>query len=473
MPSLDDPPPRRLPAGDAGASIVAVTPPEIRYAWNGEIALAYQVVGDGPLDLLYLQGDISNIEVNWEHPGLARFLRELARLSRLIVSDRRGLGCSERFTPADTPPIETLMDDIIAVLDAAGSERPVLLATGNCGFVACPFAATRPDRLAGLILFNAAPSWRRSSQTPWGRTDEELERSFRWVQANLGNGSWSRRADPSLAADERELRWFARYERMAQAPGALYSEARRFAETDVRNVLPSIQIPTLVLHRVYSTEDPIGAGRYLAAHIPGARLSELPGADHFPWVGNQDPVIREVERFLTTIREEEAELDRVLATILFTDIVGSTEKAAALGDQRWRGLLARHDSTVRALVTRYRGTEINTTGDGFFATFDGPARAVRCARAIVEAVKPLGVEVRAGLHTGEITTREGEVGGLAVHIGARVGALAGASEVLVSHTLKDLVAGSGLAFEDRGAHRLKGVPDEWRLFAAGPTARDG
>jgi class 3 adenylate cyclase len=357
------------------------------------------------------------------------------------------------------------MDDIVAVLDAADSERPVLLATGNCGFVACPFAATRPDRLAGLILFNAAPTWRHSGETPWGRTEEQLEQSFRWVQASLGTGGWSRRADPSLAGDERELQWFARYERMAQAPGALYSEARRFAETDIRNVLPSIQIPTLVVHRTDCAEDPVEAGRYLGEHIPGARFSELPGVDHFPWVGNQQAVIREVERFLATIREEEAELDRVLATVLFTDIVGSTEKAAALGDRAWRELLARHDSAVRAMVSRYRGHEVNTTGDGFVATFDGPARAVRCAQAIVEAVRPLGLEIRAGLHTGEITTSGADIGGLAVHIGARVGAAAAASEVLVSHTLKDLVAGSGLAFEDRGPHRLKGVPDEWRLYA--------
>ena len=440
-------------------------PSETRYAWNGEIALAYQMVGGGPLDVLYLQGDISNVEVNWEHPGLARFLRELARLSRVIVSDRRGLGCSERFTPADTPPIETLIDDILAVLDAAGSEHPVLLATGNCGFVACPFAATRPDRLAGLILFNAAPTWRHSGETPWGRTDEQMEQSFRWVQANLGSGSWSRRANPSLAAEERESQWFGRYERLAQAPGALYSEARRFAETDVRSVLPSIQIPTLVLHRTDAVEDPVAAGRYLGARIPAASFRELPGADHFPWLGDQEPVLGEVQRFLTTIREEEAELDRVLATILFTDIVGSTETAAALGDRRWRDLLARHDSAVRAMVARYRGNEVNTTGDGFLATFDGPARAVRCAQAIVEAVRPLGLEVRAGLHTGEITTSGGEVGGLAVHIGARVGAAAAASEVLVSHTLKDLVAGSGLVFDDRGLHELKGVPEQWRLYA--------
>jgi class 3 adenylate cyclase len=458
-----------LPARDVGASMSAVNPSEIRYAWNGEIALAYQVVGSGPLDLLYMQGNISNLEVNWEHPPLARFLRELAGVSRLIVSDRRGLGCSERFTPADTPPIETLMDDVLAVLDAAGSERPVLLATADCGFFACPLAATRPDRLAGLILFNAAPTWRRSGETPWARTEEQLERSFRWVQSNLGNASWTRRANPSLTEGDPALGWFARYERLAQSPGALYSEARRFAETDVRAVLPSIQIPTLVLHRADAAEEHVDAGRYLAAHIPGARFAELPGADHYPWVGDQLPLIREVDRFLTTIRAEEAELDRVLATVLFTDIVGSTEMAAEMGDRGWRDLLARHDSAVRAMVARFRGTEINTTGDGFLATFDGPARAVRCAQAIVEAVKPLGLEVRAGLHTGEVTTTGADVGGLAVHIGARVGAAAGASEVLVSHTLKDLVAGSGLAFEDRGLHRLKGVPDEWRLYAARPV----
>jgi class 3 adenylate cyclase/pimeloyl-ACP methyl ester carboxylesterase len=442
-----------------------VNPAEVRYAWNGEIALAYEVVGDGSLDLLYMQGDISNIEVSWEHPGLARFLRELARLSRLIVSERRGLGCSERFTPADTPPIETLMDDILAVLDATGSERPVLFATGNCGFFACPFAATHPDRLAGLVLFNSPPTWKRTSETPWARTEEQLEESFRWTQSNLGNGSWSRRANPSIAGDERELRWFARYERLAMAPGALYSEARRFAETDLRGVLPSIQVPTLVLHRTDAPEERVDSGRYLGAHIPGARFVELPGADYFPWVGDQEPVIREVDRFLKAIDEEQAFLERVLATVLFTDIVGSTEMAAELGDHRWRDLLARHDSTVRVMLSRYRGTEVNTAGDGFLATFDGPARAVRCAQAIVEAVRPLGLEVRAGLHTGEITTIGADVGGLGVHIGARVGAAAGASEVLVSHTVKDLVAGSGLAFEDRGLHRLKGVPDPWRLYA--------
>jgi class 3 adenylate cyclase/pimeloyl-ACP methyl ester carboxylesterase len=439
---------------------------EIRYAWNGEIALAYQIVGDGPIDLLYMQGSISNLEVAWENPALARFLRDLAEMARLIVTDRRGLGCSERFTPADTPPIETLMDDVLAVLEAADTKRPVLLATGDCGFFACPLAATYPDRLRALILFNPAPTWRRTAETPWGRTGEELESSFRWVQANLGNASWTRRANPSVGRNERELQWFGRYERLAQAPGALYAEARRFAETDVRGVLPSIQVPTLVLHRTASSEEgPVEGGRYLASRIPGATFVELDGGDYWPWIGDQATVILEIEQFLATVRDEEADLDRVLATVLFTDIVASTEKAVELGDRSWRELVARHDSAVRALLSRYRGKEVNTAGDGFFATFDGPARAVRCAQAIADAVRPLGLQVRAGVHTGEVEATGRTVRGIAVNIGARIGAEAGASEVLVSQTVKDLVAGSGLSFEDRGFHELKGIPDEWHLFA--------
>ena len=444
---------------------VAVSRAEVRYAWNGEVALAYQVVGEGPVDLLYLQSNISNIEVNWENPSLARFLRELAGLGRLIVTDRRGLGCSERFTPEDAPPIETLMDDVLAVLEAVGSERPVVLATGDCGFFACPLAATHPERLGALILFSAAPTWRRSAEIPWGRTEAEMEQSFRWCQANWGSGAWVRRANPSAGAAEDNVRWFGRYERLAQSPGALYAEARRFAETDVRGVLPSIQVPTLVLHRSGNPEEHVDGGRYLATRIPGARFVELDGRDHFPWIGDQEAVVRELERFLATVRAEEADLDRVLATVLFTDIVGSTEKAVELGDQGWRDLVARHDSAVRALLSRYRGEEVDAAGDGFFATFDGPARGVRCAQAIVEAVKPFGLQVRAGLHTGEVEASGSTVRGIAVNIGARVGAKAGASEVLVSQTVKDLAAGSGLAFEDRGLHELKGVPDEWHLFA--------
>jgi class 3 adenylate cyclase/pimeloyl-ACP methyl ester carboxylesterase len=451
---------------------VPVDRTEIRYAWNGEIALAYQIVGAGPLDLLYLQGSISNLEVGWENPAFTRFLRRLAGMTRLIVTDRRGLGCSERFTPADAPPIETLMDDVLAVLDAAGAERPVLLATGDCCFFACPLAATYPDRLLALVLFNPAPTWRRTEETPWGRTEEQLEQSFRWVQANLGNASWTRRANPSVGASERELEWFGRYERLAQAPGALYAEARRFAETDVRGVLSSIQVPTLVLHRTANSEEgPVEGGRYVASRIPGATFVELDGGDYWPWIGDHASVIEEIESFLATVREEEADLDRVLSTVLFTDIVGSTEKAVELGDRRWRELVAGHDAAVRALLSRYRGKEVDTAGDGFFATFDGPARAVRCAQAIVEAVKALRLEVRVGLHTGEVEATGNVVRGIAVNIGARIGAKARASEVLVSQTVKDLVAGSGLSFEDRGLHELKGIPDQWHLFAvaAQPT----
>jgi class 3 adenylate cyclase len=440
--------------------------PLTQYAWNGDVSLAYQVMGDSPVDLVYMQGFLSNVELNWEHTAFAAFLRELSRFSRVIVTDRRGLGCSERFTPADTPPIETLADDVLAVLDATESERPVLLATGDCGFIATLVAATYPERPWALILYGASPTWRKTEETPWQRTEEELEESLRSDCQEL-SGSWTRRANPSLIASERELEWAVRYERVSLTPGGCFADGRRFANTDVRGVLPSIHVPTLILHRTSDPEEPVESGRYLASRIPSASLVELPGVDHFPWVGHRWPVLREVERFLATLREEEVELERVLATVLFTDIVGSTEKAAQLGDRAWRDLLQQHHSTVRALLARYRGTEIATAGDGFFATFDGPARGVRCAQAIVEAVKALRLEIRAGLHTGEVETINGDVGGIAVHLGARVGALAGPSEVLVSQTVKDLVAGSGLTFEDRGVHRLKGVPGEWRLFAVG------
>jgi len=456
-------PPKKVVRDDVG-----VERPETRYAWNGDIALAHQVMGDGPIDLVYLQGYLSNIELNWEHPALARFLRELSGFSRLIVTDRRGLGCSERFTPPDTPPIETLVDDVQAVLDSVGSERPVLLATGDCGFLAVLFAATHPERLTALVLYGSSPRWTRSDDTPWGLTKEQLEADLVSLRAGWGTGSWACEANPSLGLDRRGAEWCARYERCSIAPGAAYSEAIRFGETDVRGVLRSIQVPTLVLHRTDDPEHWVDGSRYLAAHIPAATFVELDGSDHFPWAGDQGSVLREVERFLVALRTEEADLDRVLATVLFTDIVGSTGKVAELGDAGWRDLLERHHATVRALLARYRGREIDTAGDGFFASFDGPARGVQCAHAIMESLRPLGLGVRAGLHTGEVETIGGKVGGIAVSIGARVGAMARPSEVLVSQTVKDLVAGSGLEFEDRGEHVLKGVPGEWRLFAASP-----
>jgi class 3 adenylate cyclase len=439
--------------------------PQIHYAWNGPSALAYEVLGDGPTDLVYVQGYVGNLEINWEHPPLAAFLEALAGRSRLVITDRRGLGLSERFTPTDIPPIETLMEDLGVVLDAAGAERPVLLSAGDCGFFACPFAATYPQRLGGLILYAAAPTWFRTEDTPWAPDETALDASFQWVTDHFGDGEWTRRANPSLRdADERTIAWYRRYERLSLTPGALYAEAWRFGRTDIRAVLPSIQVPTLVLHRRDDPEEYVEGSRLIASRIPGARYVELDGQDLLPWVGDWRAIVDEVERFVASIRDEEAALDRALATVLFTDIVGSTEKAASIGDREWRALLERHHATVRGLLARYRGTEVDTVGDGFMATFDGPARGIRCATAIVDAARALGVEVRAGLHTGEVETIDGKVGGLAVNIGARVSGMAGPSEVLVSQTVKDLVAGSGLAFADRGEHELKGVPDRWRLY---------
>jgi pimeloyl-ACP methyl ester carboxylesterase len=442
---------------------------ETRYASNDDGWLAFQVVGEGRTDLVYLQGFSSNIILNWEHPAFAHFANALARFTRLIVTDRRGLGCSERFTPRDIPPIETLVDDLRAVLDEAGSERPVIFATGDCGFVAIPFAATYPDRVRALVLHDVAASWSRSDEIPWGNTDAELQQDTEL--SCVLDGYWSKKANPSLTSDAAGLEWCRKYERVSIARGGCLADGWRFGRTDVRGVLPSIQVPTLVLHRADDPDSTLH-GRYVASHIRGAELVAVPGFDHFPWAVHGDAVIKEVERFLATVHAEEATLDRVLTTILFTDIVASTEKASEIGDAAWRTLVERHHATVRALLARYRGKEIDTAGDGFLASFDGPARAVRCAEAAVDAVRPLGIEIRVGVHTGEVEKIGGKIGGIAVSIGARIGAMAAASEVLVSQTVKDLVAGSGLEFADRGEHELKGVPDSWRLYAATPPNRE-
>lgn len=439
--------------------------PQTRYAWNGDIALAYQVLGEGSLDLVYLQGYLSNVDVNWEHRALSRFLRELARLGRLIITDRRGLGCSERFTPADTPPIEVLVGDLGVVLDAVGSRRAVIFATGDCGLIAALFAATYPERVTAMVLFGSASTWLRNEQMPWGWTEQRLQEEAVWLRAHFGKGEWMREAGPTLFSDPRELGWAGRYERLSAAPGAVVAEALRFARTDIRDILPTVQTPTLVLHRVGDPYEDIRSGRDLAARIRGAKLLELEGSDHLVWAGDQDAVIQAITEFLAGVRREEADLERVLATVLFTDVVGSTEKAAVLGDRAWAKLVLGHHRIVRGLLARYKGTEIDTAGDGFFATFDGPARAVRCALAAMDAVASLGIEVRAGVHTGEVETIAGKPGGLAVNIGARIGALAGPSELLASSTVKDLTAGSGLQFEDRGERELKGVPGSWHIYA--------
>jgi class 3 adenylate cyclase len=440
-----------------------VSRPETRFAWNGDVSLAYQVVGSGPTDLLYLQGYCSNVDVNWESPHLARFLRSLAAHARLIVTDRRGWGCSERFTPGHVPDVDVLTDDVLAVMDAAGSERASILATYESAIVGSLFAATYPERTRSLILVDPQVTYLPTDETPWMPTLERWQEQIRLMRETWGTTDWW----DSPGEPERE--WFARYARASVTPGGLAAEIGSYLHTDIRAVLGTIQVPTLVLvdsDRFY--EVPPETGHFVASKIPGAQVVEHSsrGGPHFHWYARGDAIVAEVARFLEEIGEEEASFDRFLATVLFTDIVDSTRRAAELGDRGWRTVRERHDATVRALLARYRGEEIDSAGDGFFASFDGPARAVRCAMALANAVRPLGIELRAGLHTGELEMVGKKPGGVAVSIGARVASLARPSEVLVSHTVRDLMVGSGLAFEDRGAHELKGVPGEWRVYAA-------
>jgi class 3 adenylate cyclase/pimeloyl-ACP methyl ester carboxylesterase len=439
--------------------------PETAFAWNGDVALAYQVVGDGPIDLVYLQGFCSNIDLHWESPHLARFLDGLAALGRLIVTDRRGWGCSDRFSPTDVPPLESLTDDLQTVLDAVGSERAVVITSFETASLVLMFAAAHPERCAGLVLIDPWITWTATDETPWAPSVEEYERSLDTLRADYGTPRWGvRHMKPGSERD-----WWLRYLRASITPGSVVAEFRTYARTDVRSVLPLIHVPTLVLSSTKGeSEDAPENGRFIERRVPSARNVELTPPDDevnwLHWYGRAGDILRETGAFVATIRAEQATFDRVLATVLFSDIVDSTAVAARIGDAEWRTLVERHHATVRSLLARYRGKEADTAGDGFFATFDGPARAVTCAKAIVEAIRPLGIEVRVGVHTGEVETIDGKVGGLAVVIGSRLGALAGASEVLASQTVKDLTAGSGLAFVDAGEHELKGVPDRWRLY---------
>jgi class 3 adenylate cyclase len=436
--------------------------PETLYAWNGEVSLAYQVLGQAEVDLLYLQGYCSNVDVNWESRHLAHFLRGLARHARLIVTDRRGWGCSERFTPGSVPDVDVLADDILAVMSAVRSEQVSILATYEAAIVASLFVAVYPERAKSLILVDPQVTYLPTDETPWMPSLSRWQEQIELVRGTWGTPDWW----DAPPGDEGE--WFSRYARASVTPGGLAAELSSYLETDVRAVLPSIQVPTLVLVDTDSFYEVLPeTGHFVASKVPGARVVEhsSQGGHHFHWYARADAIIDEVGRFLAAIREEEASFDRVLATVLFTDIVSSTERAAALGDRRWRELVEQHHSTVRTLLARYRGMEMDTAGDGFFASFEGPARAVRCATAIVDAVRPLGIEIRAGLHTGETERLDGKVGGVAVNIGARVAAMAAPSEVLVSQTVKDLMVGSDLTFEDRGSHELKGVPGAWNVYA--------
>ena len=434
---------------------------ETRYAKSGDLRIAYQVAGDGPIDLVWAPGYLSHLEQNQWWPSYAGFLARMAAFSRLIMFDRRGTGLSDRILSLGS--FEEMMDDIRAVMDAASSERAALFGGAEGGPMCALFAATFPERTSALVLGASYARRTWAPDHPWGLDGEAQRRILDAYEDRWGTESFGVRAlAPTLADDERFAEWHAQAQRFAGTPASALAWFGITMEIDVRDVLPAIRVPTLVIHRTGDRGVPVEAGRYLAQHIPDAKLVELPGVDHYPFVGDSDAILDEVEEFLTGSRRSR-EPDRVLATVLFTDIVGSTERAAELGDHRWKELLESHHRLVRAELQRARGKEVRIAGDGFLATFDGPARAIRCACAIRGAVRSLGLEVRAGLHTGELELAETGVEGIAVHIGARIADLAGPGEVLASSTVKDLVAGSGIEFADRGTHVLKGVPGEWRV----------
>jgi pimeloyl-ACP methyl ester carboxylesterase len=437
--------------------------PATKYARSGDVHIAYQVVGEGSQNLVLVPGWVSHVEYAWEDPSFSRFLQRLASFSRLILLDRRGTGLSDRVN--ELPTLEQRMDDVRAVMDAAGAEQAALFGISEGGPMSLMFAATYPARTSALVLYGTYARMLRAPDYPIGMPIEALGKFLERVEEAWGTGSLSaEHFAPSRANDEAFRRSWARFERLAVSPSGIKALLRMHHENDARHTLPIIRVPTLIVQREGDRVSRAEGARYIAERIQDAKYVELPGPDHFPWVGDTDAVLDEVEEFITGARRG-AEPDRVLATVMFTDIVGSTERAVALGDRRWRDLLDSHHAVVRDQLTRFRGREIDTAGDGFLAAFDGPARGVRCASAIVREVRRLDLEIRAGLHTGECEILGDKLSGVAVHTGARVAALAGAGEVLVSGTVKDLVAGSGITFEDRGIQILKGLPGEWHLYA--------
>lgn len=441
---------------------------ETQYARSGDLYIAYQVIGDGPIDLLFAPGYMSHLEQNQELPSYARFLERMASFARLIVFDRRGTGLSDRNL-ATLGSYDEMVDDIRAVLDAAGSRQTALFGGAEGGPICALFAATQPERTTALVLGASYPRRRWAPDCPWGFDEAAHRKILASYEARWGTPDFGVRAlAPSSATDERFRTWYAQACRFAGTPASALAWFRVTMEIDIRDVLPAIRVPTLVVHRRGDRVVPVEAGRYLAEHVPGAQLVEIEGADHFPFEGDATAMVDVIEEFLTGSRTR-AEPDRVLSTVLFTDIVGSTERAAELGDREWTSLLTAHHALVRGELERFRGKEVRIAGDGLLATFDGPARAVRCACAIRDGVRPLGVEIRAGLHTGEVELTDTGVEGIAVHLGARIADRAAAGEVLVSSTIRDLVVGSGIEFTDRGEHELKGIPGEWRVHAVTRT----
>src|SRR5262245_7065378 len=437
--------------------------PDTRYAKNGDVHIAYQVIGTAPRDLVLALGFATHVEVLWELPAYARFIERLTSFARVIVFDKRGMGLSDR--PSVLTTFEEQLDDLRAVLDATGAERPAILGWNEGGPMALLFAATYPERTGGLVLLSSYAKATRSADYPFGFTAEIHD-----LIASRFASEWGRRVvfastqAPSLARHEGFRQWLWRLQRYSMSPGAAVAWYRMTTEIDIRRVLPVIRVPTLILHRTGDVVMDPGASRYMAARIASARHVELDGNDNLPLAGNVDAIVDEVEEFLTGVRPAPVQ-DRVLATVMMTDIVGATATAVRLGDRGWRDLLEAHHAAVRAELARFGGREVDTAGDGFLATFDGPARAIRCAGAITARLRSLGLEVRIGLHAGECELIAGKMGGVAVHIGARVATHAQPGEVLVTSTVKDLVVGAGFRFVERGVATLKGVPEEWRLFA--------
>lgn len=437
--------------------------PETRYAKSGDCHIAYQVVGEGSLDVVFIPGFVSHLEHAWDEPRFAHFYRRLASFSRLILFDKRGTGMSDPVPIQQLPTLEQRMDDVRAVMDAAGSQRAALVGVSEGGPLNLLFAATHPDRTVAMVIIGSFARIAWAPDFAFGTKPDVWRALLERMEQGWGQGVLLSAFAQSLSTNVAARDWWARFQRQAASPGAAGALMRMIYEIDTRAILPAIRVPTLILHRTEDRMVPVEHARYLSRHIAGARYVEVPGADHFFFTGDADAYLDQIEEFLTGERHAGAS-DRVLATVLFADIAGSTERATQLGDSRWHELLDSFYSIARRQLERFRGREIDTAGDGFFAAFDGPARAIRCAAAIGSGVRLLGLEVRAGVHTGECEVMGAKIGGIAVHIGARVAGQAEPGEVLVSGTVKDLVAGSGILFCDRGAHVLKGVPGEWRLY---------
>ncbi len=440
--------------------------PETRYARSDDVNIAYQVVGDGPRDLIYVPGWVSNVEIMWDDPVMAGFLERLASFARVILFDKRGTGMSDRVPPDQLPSLEVRMDDLRAVMDEVGSEKATLLGHSEGGAMSVLFSATFPERVERLILVGSYAKRVWSEDYPWAPTPEERDVVIRETEESWGKpNSMAMHMAPSLAGDEAFKHWISRYTRLGASPKDAATLLRMNTDIDTRSILPSISMPTLCIYKTGDLDVKVEEGRWIASRIPNSRLVTIQGGDHWLAGGGHDEVLDAIEEFVTGNLPSQP-ITRVLTTVLFTDIVGSTDTASRMGDEAWRALLDRHNKIVRARIAQFGGQEVSTAGDGFLVRFDGPARAVKAAWAMSSALSSIGLEIRAGVHTGEVELIDDDIAGLSVHIGARISNLGGPGEVLVSRTVKDLVAGSGIAFEDRGIHELKGVPDSWQVFAA-------